>query len=64
MLVGLFLLMTANKSSATLLLVEQYDNYWSTSLAALKNYASNNVADSFSLWGKIDFTDDPLDSQV
>ena len=46
---------TANAS----FLVEQYDDFWSTSLAALENYADVNDASTSAYWDIIDFTDDP-----
>ncbi len=50
------LVSTAN---AGLFLVEQYDDFWSTDVNQLKDYADNNIASSSALWGAIDFTDDP-----
>ena len=48
-----------NMANAELLLVEQYDDFWSTDVNQLINYANNNVASSSTSWGIIDFTDDP-----
>ena len=47
------------QAQAGLLLVEQYDNYWSNNVNSLISYADNNQADSTGLFGEIDFTDDP-----
>lgn len=55
---GLFITM-CNAANAGLLLVEQYDNYWSADVNQLINYANNNTADTSALWEVIDFTDDP-----
>ncbi|WP_017444227.1 PA14 domain-containing protein [Gayadomonas joobiniege] len=41
------------------LLVEQYDDFWSTDVNQLISYAQNNNADSFGYYDIIDFTDDP-----
>ena len=41
------------------LLVEQYDNFWSTNVNQLISYANNNAASSSAYWDVIDFTDDP-----
>jgi len=46
-------------ANASLLLVEQYDDFWSTDVNALIDYANNNQADTSAYWGEIDFTDDP-----
>lgn len=53
------LLLLSNLANAGLLLVEQYDDYWSTNVTNLINYAANNTASSSAYWGEIDFTDDP-----
>lgn len=52
-----FVLVSSQNASA--LLVEQYDNFWSTDVNALINYADNNEASSSAEWDIIDFTDDP-----
>ncbi|WP_170176736.1 PA14 domain-containing protein [Litorilituus sediminis] len=46
-------------ANASLLLVEQYDDFWSTDVNQLISYANNNNASSSAYWGEIDFTDDP-----
>jgi hypothetical protein len=46
-------------ANAGLMLVEQYDDYWSTDVNNLINYAANNEASTSAYWGEIDFTDDP-----
>ena len=53
------LLSLSNLANAGLLLVEQYDDFWSTDVNALIDYAENNNADTSAYWGEIDFTDDP-----
>ena len=55
---GLFITM-CNAANAGLLLVEQYDDYWSADVNLLINYANTNNASSSALWEVIDFTDDP-----
>ena len=55
---GLFITM-CNAANAGLLLVEQYDNYWSADVNQLISYANNNNASTSSFWEVIDFTDDP-----
>mgnify|MGYP000436052011 CR=1 FL=1 len=54
-LASIFSMSNANAS----LMVEQYDDFWSTDVNALINYADNNVASTTSYWDYIDFTDDP-----
>lgn len=49
----------SSAANASLLLVEQYDNFWSTNVNALIDYANNNEADTSAYWSHIDFTDDP-----
>lgn len=46
-------------ANASLLLVEQYDDFWSRDVNQLISYANNNGASSSAYWGEIDFTDDP-----
>jgi len=53
------LLALSNIASASLMLVEQYDDYWSADVNNLINYAANNNASTSAYWGEIDFTDDP-----
>jgi len=56
---GLLFSIISLQAQAGLLLVEQYDNYWSNNVNSLISYADNNQADSTGLFGEIDFTDDP-----
>jgi len=57
LIVLIFLIGTSPLANA--LLVEQYDNYWSSDVNQLINYANNNLADTVAIWDVIDFTDDP-----
>lgn len=47
-------------TNANAFVVEQYDDFWSTSLTELENYAAANTASTTAYWDYIDFTDDPL----
>jgi len=53
------LLAISNLANASLLLVEQYDDFWSTDVNQLITYAATHTADTSAYWGEIDFTDDP-----
>lgn len=55
---GLLLIGMVGSASASLL-VEQYDDFWSQDVNALKAYAAANIASSSAEWDVIDFTDDP-----
>lgn len=57
-LLVLFLII-GTSSFANALLVEQYDDYWSTNVNDLIYYADNNAASTVAIWDVIDFTDDP-----
>jgi len=46
-------------SFANALLVEQYDDFWSTDVNALIDYTDNHAASTIAIWDVIDFTDDP-----
>ncbi|WP_413284253.1 PA14 domain-containing protein [Vibrio sp. MA40-2] len=46
-------------SANAALIVEQYNDYWSTDLSALEYYAATYTADTITEWDYIDFTDDP-----
>jgi hypothetical protein len=52
-------LLSFSTISSASLLVEQYDDFWSTDVNALQTYADNNTASSSAYWDIIDFTDDP-----
>jgi hypothetical protein len=54
------LLSLSNLANAGLLFVEQYDDFWSTDVNTLIDYAENNNAGTSAYWGEIDFTDDPV----
>lgn len=55
---SLFTLIFSVQANASLL-VEQYDDFWSTDVNALINYANNNAASASGYFDIIDFTDDP-----
>lgn len=46
-------------ANAGLILVEQYDDFWSQDVNSLINYANNNTASASGYFEYIDFTDDP-----
>lgn len=46
-------------SAGATFLVEQYDDFWSTDVNQLIDYADTHSADTFAYWDIIDFTDDP-----
>lgn len=55
-LMGVLGLVTSSSASAWFT-VEQYDDYTSTDIIELIDYANNNQADTISEWDTIDFTD-------
>ena len=58
-LIAASLFFISGLANAGLLLVEQYDDYWSTNVNDLINYADSHDASTSAYWGLIDFTDDP-----
>ncbi len=55
---SLFTLIFSVQTNASLI-VEQYDDFWSTDVNALIDYANNNAASASGYFDIIDFTDDP-----
>ena len=58
-LCGIFLIWGFAGSAGATFLVEQYDDFWSTDVNALIDYAATNDASTSANWDYIDFTDDP-----
>lgn len=58
-LASVFLLLGMITCANASFLVEQYDDFWSTDVNALMNYADTHDASTSAYWNYIDFTDDP-----